>query len=271
MHTLTDPRPAVVLLHASASSSRQWSTLAAALAPHWRVEAIDFHGHGARPAHDGGDAPSLDADAALVAPLLGRGAHLVGHSYGGAIALKLAHERPDRVRSVFAYEPVLFGLLRHEPQALRDTAAVAAAMRERLAAGDAAAAGRRFIDHWSGDGSWDAMPPARQAAAAARMATIARQFDALYAEPLSAADLARLPMPVRLASGGRTLPVARAIVATLLAALPRSGHEVLPRLGHLGPITDAAAFDRRVLAFLNAQADALRPLRSPDRERLVTP
>lgn len=266
-----DSRPTVVLLHASASSARQWASLAERLAPRWRVETVDFHGHGARPAlEDAGAAASLAADAALVAPLLGRGAHLVGHSYGGALALKLAHEHPGRVRSVLAYEPVLFALLRGQPAALRETAAVAAAMRERLAAGDEHAAGRRFIDYWSGEGSWDALPASRQAGSAARMATIARQFDALTKEPISAADLARLPMPLLLLCGGRTLPVARRLVDTLLAARPRTGHDVLPGLGHMGPITHAAAFERRVLAFLNAQPDA-QAHRSPERELLTTP
>lgn len=268
----SDPRPTVVLLHASASSARQWASLAEQLAPRWRVETVDFHGHGARPAlEDAGAAASLAADAALVAPLLGRGAHLVGHSYGGAVALKLAHEHPGRVRSVLAYEPVLFALLRGQPAALRETAAVAASMRERLAAGDAHAAGRRFIDYWSGEGVWDAMPAARQAAAAARMSTIARQFAALTAEPISAADLARLTLPLLLLSGSRTLPVAPAIVDAVLTARPRTGHDVLPGLGHMGPITHAAAFDRRVLAFLNAQPDAAHPHRSPERELLTTP
>ncbi|HSV71862.1 MAG TPA: alpha/beta hydrolase [Methylibium sp.] len=273
MHTLTDSpsRGTVVLLHASASSARQWQALADALAPHWQVHAIDFHGHGARPDRGTDAAPTLDADAALVAPLLGRGAHLVGHSYGAAIALKLAHQQPQRVRSVLAYEPVLFGLLRDDPAALRETSAVAAAMRERLAAGDALAAGKRFIDHWSGDGAWAALPAARQHGSAARMATIARQFDALYGEPLAAADLARLPMPLLLLNGSRTLPVARRIVDAVLAARPRSGHAVLPGLGHMGPITHADAFNRRVLAFLQSQTftERLQAPDSPVRESLV--
>ena len=103
----------VVLLHSSASSARQWQPAVAALQAHFSVHAIDFHGHGARPDWQGGAAMTLADEVALVEPLLEQagGAHLIGHSYGGAVALKLATRLPALVRSVVAYEPVLFGLL----------------------------------------------------------------------------------------------------------------------------------------------------------------
>ena len=58
-------------LHASASSARQWSALAAPLAPRFEVHAIDLHGHGcATPV--AGRAPDavLADEAALVEPIL---------------------------------------------------------------------------------------------------------------------------------------------------------------------------------------------------------
>jgi pimeloyl-ACP methyl ester carboxylesterase len=100
----------VVTLHASASSARQWQPLAAALAPRFRVHAIDLHGHGERSPWRGARALSLADEAALVAPVLSRegDVHLVGHSYGGAVALKVASMYPQHVRSVTVYEPVMF-------------------------------------------------------------------------------------------------------------------------------------------------------------------
>ena len=131
-------RPTVVLLHSSASSARQWERLVEALAPHFRMRAIEFHGHGERTAW-GGDAPLTLADeAALAVPLLEEagGAHVVGHSYGAAVALKLATMHPKLVRSVVAYEPVLFRWLIDDiahQQLGQGVVTVADSMRDRLA------------------------------------------------------------------------------------------------------------------------------------------
>src|SRR5690606_9533406 len=91
---------------------------------------------------------------------------LVGHSYGGAVALKLAQRRPERIRSVLVYEPVLFHLLRDRADAAAERAeigAVADRTRELTAAGNAEGAAATFVRYWSGDAVWDALPPDRRA------------------------------------------------------------------------------------------------------------
>src|SRR5947207_7900042 len=106
----------VVLLHSSASSARQWQGLVESLQPRFQVRAIDFPGHGGRPAWPGDSTLSLADEAALVAPLLAEtgGAHIVGHSYGAAVALKLATMHPSLVRSVVVSEPGRFRWLLDE-------------------------------------------------------------------------------------------------------------------------------------------------------------
>ena len=160
---VTDVRQeTVVLLHASASSSRQWEGLRQVLEPHLAVRAIDLHGHGECPAWRGTAPLTLADEAALVAPLLEEagGAHLVGHSYGGAVALKLASMYPRLVRSVIAYEPVMFGWLSGIGDGrgpASDIVAVADAMRTHLRAGHEDAAAQHFIDFWSGAGAWQSL------------------------------------------------------------------------------------------------------------------
>ena len=58
---------------------------------------------------------SFDVYASALANLLGEGAHLVGHSYGGVVALLAAATRPEAVYSLTVSEPPAFGLVRgHE-------------------------------------------------------------------------------------------------------------------------------------------------------------
>lgn len=54
-------------------------------------------------------------DAEDVAELLGDGAHLVGHSYGGLAALLAAARRPDAILSLAVVEPPAFALSRDDP------------------------------------------------------------------------------------------------------------------------------------------------------------
>ena len=79
-------------------------------------------------------------DLASLIEALGAGpAHLVGSSYGAAIALGLAGRRPELVRTVVAHEPPLTAL---SPQPAVE--AQFASVQDQIAAGDAEGGTRRF-------------------------------------------------------------------------------------------------------------------------------
>ncbi|HKO68293.1 MAG TPA: alpha/beta hydrolase [Burkholderiaceae bacterium] len=258
MYLIKPQKPAVVLLHSSASSARQWDQLAGMLRPHFHVRAIEFHGHGEQPAWCS-EAPLTLADEATLAVSAleeAGGGHVVGHSFGGAVALKLATMYPGLVQSVVAYEPVLFRLVLDDavdPSLAQEVIAIAGSMREHLANGNSHSAAQVFVDFWSGAGAWNSLPAAKQALIAARMHSVMQHFGALFDEPLQQVDVARLGMPAMLVSGSRTVEVARRIVEVLRAALPAAEHEVLHGMGHMGPITHAVQFNQRLVRFLHAQ------------------
>jgi len=165
----------------------------------------------------------------------------------------VATRRPDLVRSLAVYEPVLFALLRDEPSSRREidsVIAVAEAMRQHLSHGRPQAAAQCFIDFWSGAGTWPALSADRQAAFGVRIAPVVRQFDALFSDELAIRDLARLRMPLLLLSGARTVPVARRVVHLLAAAQPVAQCEMLDGMGHMGPVTHPQAFNRCLIEFL---------------------
>jgi pimeloyl-ACP methyl ester carboxylesterase len=258
--TVKPDRPTVVLLHSSGGSPRQWQELVESLRHDWRVLAVEFHGHGQRP-----DKPTMTFadDAALAVPLLemAGGAHVVGHSYGGAVAVKLASMRPQLVRSVVAYEPVLFRLLADDaahPNYAIDVMRAVAAMRERLAGGRSARAAQLFVDFWSGAGAWHALSAASRQAMESRMPSIMRHFHALFAEPFPREQLARLPVPMLFLSGSRTVPAAHRIADHLRRALPLARHVELPGLGHMGPVTHAPVVNECIRDFLSTLTSDIR-------------
>jgi pimeloyl-ACP methyl ester carboxylesterase len=252
-------RPTVILLHSSASSARQWDALIRALEPRFRVLAVDFHGHGAKPGWTSDRPLRLADEAALVEPLLAAGGvHVVGHSYGAAVALKVATLHPHALRSVVAFEPVLFPLLiesgRHEQAQI--VATVADDIHRMINRGQRVAAAERFIGYWSGAATWTAMASERQQAIATRMPAVGRHFDALFREPALCRQASQLDVPMLFLSGTDTVPAMRQVMELVRKAQPRASHRVIDGAAHMGPITHAAEINALVADFLDERVTA---------------
>jgi pimeloyl-ACP methyl ester carboxylesterase len=100
----------VVMVHGSAQGSRvggerHFSAQERLAEQGWQVVVPDRPGHGRSP--DPGRPDDAEADGEWVAGLLGEGAHLVGHSFGGCVALAAAARRPGAVRSLTLIEPAM--------------------------------------------------------------------------------------------------------------------------------------------------------------------
>ena len=245
----------VLCFHSSTASGAQWAALGKELGDGYRVRAPDLYGYGDAPAWHGARPLQLVDEVhrfdALFAEAPG-GVHLVGHSYGGAVALRAALRHPQRVRSVTVYEPVLFGLLdRVEPAgaALAESWSIARRVLERIAAGDRAVAAERFVDYWSGAGAWARLPAWQQAAIARRMDKTALDFAACFGDPMTLAELAGLPMPVHCLHGEHAPASTRAICRWLVDAAGFSGG-CIAAAGHLGPMTHAAEVNAAIRAFI---------------------
>lgn len=106
----------VILLHGSgapAPVSSIWSRQRP-LAERYRLMIPTRRGYGDRPVVMQTD---IEGDVADLLSLLGAGAHLVGFSYGGIVALTAAARRPDLVRSLTVIEPPALGIARGHPAA----------------------------------------------------------------------------------------------------------------------------------------------------------
>jgi 3-oxoadipate enol-lactonase len=98
--------PPVVLLHALGEQSSDWSPVAAALAPSWRVYAPDLRGHGASDWPGSYTIEQLTTDLAAFLGALGlEQVTLGGHSLGGPPAYLYAARHPDRVARLVLEDP----------------------------------------------------------------------------------------------------------------------------------------------------------------------
>lgn len=105
--------PPVVLVHGGGAGGVANFQQQRPLAARWTLLLPDRPGHGRTPLHGRED---WATDAPLIADLLGDGAHLVGHSYGGVVALLAAALRSAAVRSLTLIEPAAFSVAQnHAP------------------------------------------------------------------------------------------------------------------------------------------------------------
>jgi len=247
--------PPVVLLHASLGSKSQWNMLAERLCTRFRVIGIDLHGYGD---NTGAPAPApftvddevslvLDRLAGLVDPYAQ--VHVVGHSYGGFVALRLAQRHPDRVASLALYEPVLFRLLDDDDVDAVRVRRLVDRLRHLVKTGFARDAAGAFVDFWSGDGTFDALPLPAQVALARRTGKVLLDFEATCSWPTRPEDLAAIRAPTLLMIGNRGPALAQRVTDRLARTLP--GAHVAPfDCGHMGPLTNPDRINPWVEAFL---------------------
>jgi pimeloyl-ACP methyl ester carboxylesterase len=229
------------------------------LAPRYRVIAADLYGSGKTAAWPH-DAPmSMDDEVALLRPVFeaaGDRFHLIGHSYGGGIALKAALKYPSRLISLVLYEPVFFSLLRADaPQseAVREITSVRDDTTRLIDAGKLEAAAERFIDYWMGKGAWAATPEQRRPALGMSMPSVKRQFHAIFNEPTPLEAFAALDVPILYLTGNKSTAAAHRVAELLRTVLLRVQAEEINGVGHMAPVTHPDIVNPLIERFLAAQ------------------
>ena len=246
----------VVALHASASSGRQWQALQSQLADGYLVLSPDLYGSGDSPPWPPGRGLTLADEVALLEPVFeaaGGPFHLIGHSYGGAVAARAALTYPGCCRSLVLIEPVLFGLLvaedPHQPAA-REVVAVCQHTGAAVEVGALDSAAQRFIDYWMGTGTWAGTPPQRRAAIAAAMPGVRNQWTAIFAETTPLAAYSLLDLPVLYLEGTESPSSTRAVARLLTQALPNVTSAELNGAGHMAPLTHAGLVNAAIKEYL---------------------
>jgi pimeloyl-ACP methyl ester carboxylesterase len=185
--------------------------------------------------------------------------HLVGHSYGGAVALRAAIERPGRIASLTLYEPTAFHLLKamggRAMIALAEIRSIAARTAQGVITGNYRGAAVAFIDYWSGPGAWAALRPAVQATVTRWMPKAPLDFRALIDEETRMSRYARLQIPTLILRGERAPAPTRLIAETLQASMRGARLEVVAGAGHMGPLTHAKEVNAAIVRHIQRSED----------------
>jgi pimeloyl-ACP methyl ester carboxylesterase len=226
--------PLVVFVHGSLDRASSFARVLRRL-PDLHTLAYDRRGYDRSrlsPVHDSIDGHVDD----LLAVVDGRPAVVVGHSYGGVVALGAALSEAGKgsILSLAAYEPPLpwLGFRRRVPLADRVT---------RDADEDAAEAAERFFRRMVGDGAWDRLPDEVKAERRADGPALVAELGAIRLEtpPFDPTDLA---VPAVFGRGGASLPHHRDAVAWLVSHVRDSVMIEIPGAAHGAHLTHPDAF-----------------------------
>ncbi len=236
----------VVALHCSGAGAWQWRTLAEALGDRYDFAAPEHYGCDGVGPWCGAHAFTLADEAARTLELIDRQprpVHLVGHSYGGGVALHVALTRPKRIASLALYEPSSFHLLRSMGEAgaaaLAEIMAVARMAGHGVITGDYRGAAASFVEYWGGQGAWDALRPGAQDALARWAPKAPLDFTALIEETTPPALYTGLRFPALVLRGEHAPLPSRLLAEYVSALLPAGRLGVIAGAGHMGPLTHA--------------------------------
>lgn len=257
------PRRALAI-HCSLAHAGAWRGVGEALADELTLLAVDLPMHGRNLDLSGhGDIPAQATELALAQ--LSEPMDIIGHSFGAAIALRLAVEHPDLVRSVTLIEPVYFAAAALDnPAGVADYEAQNAPFEAALAAGDMMQAARLFNRAWGDGTKWDQIPePTRQYMAdrihfvPASTAFIGHDSAGL----LRAGMFERAAMPALLIEGSASPDMTDAINTSLMRRLPNAQRVVIDGAGHMVPLTHPAAVAGAIHTFLRNVPESCQSVR----------
>jgi pimeloyl-ACP methyl ester carboxylesterase len=248
--------PVVLLVHSSVSGARQWRRLMDDLEDQCRVRAVNLFGYGKTPSWPADATQMLSDQARLVEAALPPDAaeiYLVGHSFGGSVAMKVAARLAGRIARLVLLETNPFYLL---AQAGRiDAFAEAVELRNYIkkfgASGEWATASEKFADYRNGAGTWRKMSFDRRIVFSEALKPNFFEWDAVMNETTPAEQWAAL-LPERtllVCDPGTVLPI-REITAILRRSCRSWAYEEVTSAGHMAPLTRPDLVNPLVASFL---------------------
>ena len=244
--------PLLLFQPPGASGASIWRSVAASLQDSFRTAAVNPSAYGDTEPFAGPTPMTLGDEAAALAAVIraelstsrGRRAHIVGHSYGGTIALVLALARPELVGRLTLLEPAPYPLLRDAGETVFADE-IGGRNRQFIdtvrAGGRDAEAMERYLDYFNNrPGFWRSLDARAQARMLALTERLAIGLDAVERLDMRCADLAGIAVPVTVIRGGDTDPLHARLTALVAQSIPGATLIDLPGAGHMMTLTHGA-------------------------------
>lgn len=246
----------VLLFHSSLSTAGQWNALIQQLEADYLCIAVDSVSYGKAAMRDKLDGYQLADEVERAAQAIQHAGllldspasiHLIGHSFGGAIALRFAAEYPLAIASLSVFEPVAFHLLDEENSGYQEVQQV----EETVFKSELSVAAVRFYEYWNGEGNFAKLPIKIQDRFTRLMPIVTSDFYALMHCDKTLDDYQPFNFPKLLMFGEQTRDSAKQVVKALKGIWPDLKIESVSG-GHMSPVITPDEVNPYILTFLKS-------------------
>ncbi len=244
-------RKQALMLHCSLARTGVWQGIAGHLATCLTMTGFDLPGHG-RSGDWNGEQDYHALCTAIGASFLDQPKHLIGHSFGATVALRLAIEQPQQVESLTLIEPVFFAAAKGS-DAFEAHETEFESFGNALERDDKESAARVFAEVWGTGVKWERLSPEMQSYLVDRIELIPAAIPAIYednAGMLGPGCIESITCPTMLIAGGRSPAIIHTIHEKLARRIPHVTHAVISDAAHMAPVTHPGEVARCIRSFI---------------------
>lgn len=240
----------IALVHGYWGDHHQWDAAAAQLAGTYRVISYDRRGHGgSQVSRETVSLAEQVTDLSELISMVGRGpVHIIANGAGATIALKLALQRPEQVRSLNLHEPALTGVLGDNPMAAplhRAFRELEANVVARIQAGDRLGAAQLYVNGTGSEpGGWAQLPKESQQAFVQNAPATLRELEDPALKQMELTSFSTYREPIVLTGGSRSAPGFASINDQVASGFYHALRFSFEGAGHFPHATDQAQFAR---------------------------
>jgi len=248
----------VVFVHGAITDYRTWDGQREAVAAHNRFIALTMRYFGTDPWPDQGAKYSMqthtDDLVAFIQDLNAGPVDLVGWSYSGPIALLVAVQHPELVRSLFLDEPSTLAFVTDPADlkvATQDRGAMATPGAAAVKTGDIAEAVKILFNSVNGQADlFDTVPPPVRTMLLDNARTLPISFAAPPPPAITCEQLRQIKVPTTVAIGELTRPFYKIAAGAVARCIPGAKLVEIPKGRHAAAVQATSAFNDALLRFL---------------------
>ncbi len=227
----------VIFIHGSYATTSTWKKIVGQLSTEHHCISIKLPGHGGAPDPNDFSDPTIESELAIlegvVNALTDKPIHLVGHSYGGVVALAQALKGNLAIKQMTLFEPVSTWVL----DITKDIKMCLCVnnflkqYRRDVSQGKPYCCGE-VINFWCGDGAFETLPDVIKDGMAPLVLNNIRHWDICTTIGARLVDLQQCEIPTQVVCGTQSNPVAHAISEHLSKEMPDCKKHVIQGANH---------------------------------------